>query len=249
MATVENIIQEVREEIDDQSFSATRLLALMNRGLETIAAGVFPEYPELPEICLAELEKFSTVDTGTTRMPVQMPTDYHKKLLSCHSSVQDSGVEILPSTDWLRRKDSALDGSGNVYWIALAGTSLYYQNIPSGFDRLTLQYFKKPNTLSFGSTSRNNWINMIGTSFYARNGRSDKALYHGIRAVTNFDGGQQLWALFSNLGFIFLTLGPLSAFNMFSTALSFYPESEEAKKGITFIEDMPNAKRIEEVVS
>jgi len=65
MPTVETIIQEIKDEADFHEWGANRLLRLISRGYQTVAAGVFPEFPELPEIFLPSLESRTSVYTAS----------------------------------------------------------------------------------------------------------------------------------------------------------------------------------------
>lgn len=152
MATVEQIIREIQEEIDAKEYSPARIISLMNDGLASIAAGVFPDIPDLPEICLPDLEAEDDVTTDITLSYVALPTDFQKKLVACYSAEQNRDVAILDSLDLLKRKEPGLSGTYSVRYVAVAGGSLYYQGIPSSADTLTLTYFKKPTTLAPGST-------------------------------------------------------------------------------------------------
>ena len=152
MATVEDVIQEINEEIDLPGFSATRILRLINRGMLVIAAGRFREFPEIWEICLPELEAQTGVSTTASVAYCSMPSDYHKKLMWCTTSANDYRIKVLKSLSHLKRIEPKLDKSGAIRWVAVVGSNVYYQRVPSSAETLTLHYFKKPTTLSFGDT-------------------------------------------------------------------------------------------------
>lgn len=149
--TVEQIYQEVVEELDgDSSFGINRFLRLLNRGMEDIAMGHFPEYPDIPEITVPLLETSYTKAITSLTWGVTMPTDYMKKLVYCYSHDREAKVDILASFDQLAAKDPGMDDTGSIYWCAVVGTSLCYVNRAD--DTLLLRYYKKPTTLKAGDT-------------------------------------------------------------------------------------------------
>jgi len=65
MPTIETITQEIKDEADFHDWGPGRIHRLINRGYQTVAAGMFPEYPEIPEICLPSLETRTSVYTAS----------------------------------------------------------------------------------------------------------------------------------------------------------------------------------------
>ena len=159
MATVEEIIREVREELNDKSFSAGRIIELINRGCQRIAAGAFPGFAGVMEINLPNLETTITVTTASyysssTPAYISLPSNYQtsKQLLSCWSSSNTRAIPVLASLSELKNRFPGLDKSGAVTHVCTVGTTLYYQRTPSTRESLVLHYFREPDTMTVGST-------------------------------------------------------------------------------------------------
>ena len=151
MATTEQIIARVRDEIDAKEYSVNRILDLFNDCLISVAAGRFSEAPDLNEIFLPALETSSTVDTSTSLPYVSLPENYQKSLLSCYNETTDSDVSILPSLTTLDAMFPGLEETYSVEYVAVAGLNLYYQGMPDTSQNLTIRYFRKPTTLVIGA--------------------------------------------------------------------------------------------------
>jgi len=154
--TVEQLIQEIRDEIEETNVSSTRILRLLNRGCEEAAMGRFNG---IPEYSIDSLETSGDLTTSTSLSYIALSgledggnNGYQKNLFHVYSDTRDSRVEVVGSLDILTSKDHALDGTGTIYWVCISGDYLYYQNIPSTADTLTLRYFSKPDVLDFGGS-------------------------------------------------------------------------------------------------
>lgn len=150
MATVEDIIRDVQEEVVDESYPMTRMMTLMNEGCMVVSAGVFPQWQEIGEICLPNLETSGTVTATSSQAYASLPSDFQKKIVSVFNEGNRRWCTLHESVDMLRRYFIGLDNSGTVTDCARSGSNLYYQSMEN--TTLTVRYFKKPTTLTAGDT-------------------------------------------------------------------------------------------------
>jgi len=142
--TVTELITEVIGRVQDPSFTSTRILRYLNQGMKEISGH--------PDILLPELSTSDTVEAGTTNPYVALPDDYQKKLYYCHSITLNRRVKIFNSYPQLLRHVSTQDQAGSVWGVAVRGSYLYYQRIPSSAETLQLHYYKKPTALESDSS-------------------------------------------------------------------------------------------------
>lgn len=136
MATARTLIADVRRNIQDPSYSDNDILDLINQGVNEIAAH--------PLVKLPDLEDYDTVDTATDASYVALPSDYLKDLFYCYNNDQNWRIKVYPSLGTLQRKFSKLDQSGAIVGVAVKGSNLHYQRIPSSSEELQLQFYREP---------------------------------------------------------------------------------------------------------
>lgn len=149
MATLLELITEVQENVQDESFTQARITQIINRAIREIAGSSLLSAP------LPYLETTSTVTTSTTLPYVAMPATYQRDLTYCYSAAQTDEVIILASLEHLRAMYPSMDYTGMVRHVAISASRLYYQHIPGTADTLTLHYYQFPTVLSVmtGSTA------------------------------------------------------------------------------------------------
>lgn len=131
-----DLIDEVIHIVQDSSLSEKRVENLLNEGYENAAAVISDPLPDL--------EKTGTVRTSTSLAYVSLPSDYHRNLEMVYDSTQNERIPILNSFQALSIKYPGLADTGNLGHVAISGSRLYYQGIPSTVRTLTLNYFRKP---------------------------------------------------------------------------------------------------------
>ena len=90
--------------------------------------------------------------TGPSVSYVPLPSDYHKNLFRCYSVTNNRQIEIYESVALLLRRFSLVNRSGVVVGVAVRGSNLYYQRIPSSPETLRIHYYKMPTLLTDGNS-------------------------------------------------------------------------------------------------
>lgn len=112
-----------------------------------------------PLIIIPELSTSDTVTTSTTDAFVSIPTDYLNNLHKVYSANQDSWyIDIVANKRVLEEYFDGLDNEGNILQVCVEGKNLWYQNIPTSEDTLTLYYGGKPTTFTIGVNTEITWL-------------------------------------------------------------------------------------------
>lgn len=151
MATAEELVDYVSDIIQDTSYSDATILGFINRGIRQIAGGIFIPYPDGTQVFSSPLPNLltsDTVTTSTTNPYVDLPDDFGRGLLAVSSAATDTIVTIVESFAEFLNLFPTLDLSSSVTSVAIRGTRIYYQGIPTSADMLTLHYYSKPTALS-----------------------------------------------------------------------------------------------------
>jgi len=150
MTTKADLVEFVSDIIQDSSYSDATILKYLNRGIRQIAGGVFLTYPDRTQVFSSALPNLLTSDTVSTDANpyVSLPTDFGRGLVAVASASADTLVTISESFAEFLDYYPTLDLSANVTMVAVRGTRLYYQGIPSASDTLTLHYYSTPTDLS-----------------------------------------------------------------------------------------------------
>jgi len=136
MVTQAELIVEVTRIIQDASYTDEIQLTFLNQAMQDIAGD--------PRIFLDDLETQDTVDTSTTVSYVALPDDYQKNLFSCYNTDRNYHHTIYGSLEDLQRRFTNLDSNGSLVGVAIRGTNLHYQRIPSTSEELQLHYYRPP---------------------------------------------------------------------------------------------------------
>lgn len=139
--TVYELKEEVESNIQDDSFSS-KILSLLNRGVNDLADEI-----QIPGL-------YTSVDTytDTNAAYVSMPENFHKLLRRVYSSANSNWVNVVPFNELLDEYPE-LDNEGVVKDVAVNGSNLYYQGIPTTVDTLTLWYYRKPTAMAADTDS------------------------------------------------------------------------------------------------
>ena len=138
--TVAELTTEIIGRVQDPSFTSARILRYLNQGMKEISGH--------PMVFLPQLTTSTTVDTDTSNPYTDLPSNYQKRLHYCHSTTNNRQIRIYNSYAHLLQYVSDQDQNGRVWGVAVRGSYLYYQRIPSTAETLQIHYYKTPTTLS-----------------------------------------------------------------------------------------------------
>ncbi len=146
MPTVEEIIEDIVDIVDDPDFeSNTDLVLLVNRAIRAVASS--------PHILLPGLETSGTVTTVVDAAFVDLPAEYHKGLYGCDSTLEpNSIIDVAASLGVMRSRYGPLNNRGYVSTVCVRGGQLCYQGIPAIVDTLTLYFYGHPPSYAEGDT-------------------------------------------------------------------------------------------------
>ena len=138
---VEDLTARVTRIIQDKSFTDDDILDYFNKGLGKIAGIV-----KIPDLIVAD-----TVDTVLSQPWVALPNEYMWALFHCASVTHDRTITSVYNKDSYRellRLYPLLDDVGDVSYIGVRGTRLYYQPIPATIETLSIQFHGKPSNMT-----------------------------------------------------------------------------------------------------
>lgn len=150
MATTEELVDFVSDIIQDSSYTDATILKYINRGLRQIAGGLFITSPDRTQVFSSPLPNLLTSDTITTSLTlpyVTMPEDFGRNLIAAISSATNIRLTIIDSFAEFLNMYPTLNMSSSVINVAVRGTRLYYQGIPTSADTITLHYYSTPTEL------------------------------------------------------------------------------------------------------
>lgn len=142
METLAELEDEILTIIDDESFSLANVTGYLNKAMKEISG----------RFLLPELQTNANVVT-TALNYVALPTTFQRNLFYCYSTTQSREIPIMSDFRHILRDVSVIDQGGNVFAVAVRGSNLHYQRIPSVFETLQIHFYKKPTELSTASTA------------------------------------------------------------------------------------------------
>ena len=151
MAKQSELIQGVKEIVQDTVFTSEMILDYLNQGLRYIAGGVFFQYPDRTQVISSPLPDLSTsgdLETSVSNPYISMPSDYGRNLFFLVSSTTEIEIEIYDSLEELLRIYPLLDDTNRVVAAAVRGTRLYYQGYPSTAEDLVAYYHRVPTNMT-----------------------------------------------------------------------------------------------------
>jgi hypothetical protein len=149
MATLREIISAIEEIIDDAKFTEPILVKRINAAVNVIAGGIrMPDGSTSPP--LPDLFAYGTVNTSTTLPYVSLPADYQRKVSLVYDSSNykispPSGGDYYSFALFMKQiSNMGLAEAGSIYRVAVKGTKIYYQGIPTASTTLGVHYYRKP---------------------------------------------------------------------------------------------------------
>lgn len=119
------------------------IIPILNNGVQEIAGGMQSTLGSWITPPLPELFTIDTITTITDAAYVSMPDTFQRDLQFASKS---NGAELEIANSFIEFAESAplLDRSGAVYVVAEQGGNIYYQNIPSEVETITVHFYRLP---------------------------------------------------------------------------------------------------------
>ncbi len=143
--TLEKLITEVQNVIQDNAWTDAMITTLLNRGLVVVASGIIlPEKYQLTPP-LPDLYATDTVTTELLSGICDLPDDFNRDLVQ----VVNSDNEDIKRYDSFRKflLEHPEQDSGDVRVCARHGNRLLYRDIPTVQESLTVHYYRDPDEL------------------------------------------------------------------------------------------------------
>lgn len=141
MATLEDILIQVQEKLQDSSFSSDKLLGFINSGIRRCAHVVL----------LPELETTGTFVTSPTLNSVAIPVGWNfGRNLYGASVLNASAIQVLPSLGQLRDQAPWIDTevrAGEVTYLTTRRGQLVYTSSPSVATIVVCKFYEAPTDL------------------------------------------------------------------------------------------------------
>lgn len=151
MAKQSDLIEGVKEIIQDTVFTSARILDYLNQGVRQIAGGVLLQYPGGTQVFsspLPDLATSSDLETSVANPYIGMPSDYGRNLFFLVSTTNSIEIEIYDSLVDFLRVYPELDNTDRVVAAAVRGLRLYYQGYPSVAEDLVAHYHRVPTDMT-----------------------------------------------------------------------------------------------------
>lgn len=156
--TLSLLVEEISSIIQDSAFDDASITLKLNQKQKAIAAGVrMPDGSYSPP--LPDLYKYSTVTTSTSLAYVSLPTDYQRHAFRILDDSGDIiscpiGGDYYAFNLFMKQiQDLRLTESGSIYKVAIKGTKLYYQGIPTAAETIGVHYYRKPTDMALDDDS------------------------------------------------------------------------------------------------
>jgi hypothetical protein len=118
---------------DPTNNQTTTITSIASTGASMIVAGTLADESAGEEI--------SIVNDGPGYVP--LPSNYHRNLYSCRSITNFCPITVYQNLRLLLRNFSYPDQNGRVLGVAIRGSNLHYQRIPSATEILRLYFYEK----------------------------------------------------------------------------------------------------------
>lgn len=148
--SLETILDDIKEVLQDSSYTDETLTRKINQAVSRIAAGVrMPDgliSPPLPDLFV----EYSTVETSLILPYVPLPSTYQRNVTAvydssgCLISHPQGGGYYSFALFLSQISDKRLTETGSVYKVAIKGMRLYYQGIPTAAETIGLHFYRKP---------------------------------------------------------------------------------------------------------
>jgi len=147
MATLSELRTQVIDRVPDPIKNNTVITAALNLGVNQIAGGVKSVLGNYLTPPLPGLFTIDTVDTSTSLAYVSMPSGFQRNLQFVSNS-DGQEIEVYNSMIEFAEDYPLMDGSGSVKAVVEQGGNLYYQDIPTSSEELTLHFYSAPTDMS-----------------------------------------------------------------------------------------------------
>lgn len=147
--SLSTILDDVKEILQDSSYTDETLTRKINQAVSRIAAGI--RMPDgLISPAFPDLFTYGTVDTSIILPYVSLPDTYQRNVTGiydssgCLISAPSGGGYYAFALFLAQISDKRLAEAGSIYKVAIKGTKLYYQGIPTAPEAIGLHFYRKP---------------------------------------------------------------------------------------------------------
>ncbi len=139
------IVKEILRVVDDDRYTETAIKSLVNEAVLSIASGRMYSFRLTISPPLPRLYTTDTVLTVAGDDSLTLPADFNRDVVQVLNS--DSEIIPIPSLrKFLRLYPEQVAGA--VFRCAIKGNKLFYRDIPTVAETLTVHYYKNPATLT-----------------------------------------------------------------------------------------------------
>jgi hypothetical protein len=168
-----DLVQQVKDIIQDTTYSYDDILDWLNEAQRLIAGGVLMVYPDRTQVFTSPLELLETTDTVTATSSeayVSLPSDYSRELFDIYNETTGSFVNIDEAFGGMLNNSPVLGHERRVTDAVIEGNKLYYQGVPDDSQTLRLYYYRKPKEMA---TYTSTGISFSGTTISDSNSGLD----------------------------------------------------------------------------
>ena len=143
--TLEELIDEVQNVIQDAVWTDAMITTLLNRGQLIVASGIIlpGKYQLTPP--LPALYTTGTVDTTLLSGVCSLPDDYNRSVVQILNADYET-IKLYPSFRQFLTRNPEQE-AGDVRACAIHGNRLLYRDIPATAETLTVHYYQNPTEL------------------------------------------------------------------------------------------------------
>lgn len=144
-----DIVTSIQSILDDPAYTSEIVVTKINQAVSRIAGGIRMSNGEVSPP-LPDLYAYGTVDTSITLPYVSLPADYQRGIFSVYDSSNDlirapRGENYYAFSRFLSMaSNKSLAEAGSIYQVAVKGSRIYYQGIPTASTTLGIHYYRKP---------------------------------------------------------------------------------------------------------
>lgn len=146
------LVAEIQGVIQDDAYTDPTIIDKINQAVTSIAGGILmPDKTISPP--LPDLIDNATVTTSLTLPYVSLPSDYQRKVFLIYDSSGNKinsprGGDYYAYNLFLKQlSDLRMTEAGSVYRVAVKGTKLYYQGIPTAAETIGLHFYRLPTNM------------------------------------------------------------------------------------------------------
>lgn len=128
--------------VNNNNFTFDDVVGIIDKGMGEISYRVL----------LPELEAVDDIETTLSQATTPLPDNFQRNLKQCISTTNNKEIQVYSNYAKLARHFPNVDQGGRVIGVAVQGSNLYYQRIPSSVETLRINYYKKHTPIT-GRTS------------------------------------------------------------------------------------------------